>query len=185
MVAAKAGFSKGIVAYYFKTKKQLIIESLQEFLASYRLKIGSLITKDMQPLQMLKIIVEVSLPRIDIEDNEPINVSTLEGCEKIRLPQEKIAKLFVQLISKATINEDLRNIVTKIYADDIKGISVLMNYAKKMYQLDGINEKKSAYALFAMIYGLSFFRATNFLLPGENDNREIAFDFIDRLFEQN
>ncbi len=28
MVAEKAGFSKGIVAYYFKTKQQLIVESL-------------------------------------------------------------------------------------------------------------------------------------------------------------
>jgi TetR/AcrR family transcriptional repressor of bet genes len=185
MVATKAGFSKGIVAYYFKTKKQLVIESLKEFLASYKLKISSLITKDMQPLQMVKTVVEVSLPRIDIENHEPINVSTLGGYEKISLPQEKIAKLFVQFISKATNDEELRQIVRKIYADDITGISALMNGAKKMYHRDELNENNAAYALLAMIYGLSFFRATNFMLPDENDNREIAFEFINRLFEQN
>lgn len=185
MVAVKAGFSKGIVAYYFKTKKQLVIESLKEFLAAYKLKISSMITKDMQPLQMINTVVEVSLPQFDIENNEPINVSTLWGNEKINLPQDKIAKIFVQFISKAANDEDLRNILKKIYAEDIEGISVLMSVAKKMYHIKGLNETKSAYALFAMIYGLSFFRATNFMLSGENDNRDIAFQFISRLFGQN
>ena len=53
-----------------------------------------------------------------------------------------------------------------------------------MYILDEPDEKKAAYALLAMIYGLSFFRVTNFMLLGENDNREIAFDFINGLFEK-
>jgi TetR/AcrR family transcriptional repressor of bet genes len=184
MVAAKAGFSKGIVAYYFKTKKQLVIESLKEFLAAYKLKIGSLITKDLQPLQMINTIVEVALPRIDIENNEPINVSTFLGNATICLPQGKIAKIFVQFISKAANDEDLRNILKNIYTEDIEGISVLMGFAKKMYHIEGLNETKNAYTLFAIIYGLSFFRSINFMLSGENDNRDIAFEFISRLFRQ-
>lgn len=57
-----------------------------------------------------------------------------------------------------------------------------IGYAKKLYHTDDIDEKKAAYALLAIIYGLSFFRVTNFMLPGENDNREIAFDLINRFF---
>lgn len=60
-----------------------------------------------------------------------------------------------------------------------------MKNAKSLYHVDGLNENKAAYALFSMIYGLSFFRATNFMPSGEKDNREIAFEFIDRLFKQN
>jgi TetR/AcrR family transcriptional repressor of bet genes len=59
-----------------------------------------------------------------------------------------------------------------------------MRNAQKEYTVDGFDENKAAYTLLAMIYGLSFFRATKFLLPGENDNREIALEFIDRLFER-
>jgi len=185
MVAAKAGFSKGIVAYYFTTKKQLVVDSLIAFLESYKLKTISLITKDMQPLQMIKTVVEISLPRLIDGNHDMINVSTLGGTEKINLPQEKIAKLFIQFISKAANDEDLKNIVRELYANDIQGISVLMRNAQKEYPVDGFNENKAAYALLAMIYGLSFFRVTNFILPGENDNREIAFDFINKLFGLN
>lgn len=184
MVAARAGFSKGVVAYYFKTKKQLVIESLEEFLAAYQLKIGSLITKDMQPLEMINTVIEVALPPFDVENNEPINVSALWGNEKIKLPQDKISKIFVQFISKATNDEALRNILKKIYTEDIEGIALLMGATKKIYQVEALDETKSAYALFALIYGLSFFRVTNFMPSGEDDNRDIAFDFIRTLFGQ-
>lgn len=182
MVAAKAGFSKGIIAYYFKSKKQLMMESLKAFLASYKLKISSSITQDMQPLQMVKAVVDVSLPRIDDESPDRLNVSDLDGIEKIHLPQEKIAKIFVQFISKAANDEDLKNIVREIYFEDIEGISSLISYAKKEYLVNELDEKRAAYTLLAMIYGLSFFRVTNFMLPGDHDNREIAFEFVDKLF---
>lgn len=185
MVAAKAGFSKGIVAYYFKTKKQLVIESLKAFLTSYKQKISSSITADMQPMHMIKKVVEVSLPPLNEVNHDTINVSVLDGVEKIRLPQEKIAKLFIQFISKAANDDELKSIVREIYTDDVDGISMLIGYAKKLYPANGLDEKKAAYALLAIIYGLSFFRVTNFILPSENDNREIAFEFIDRLFGVN
>lgn len=182
MVAAKAGFSKGIVAYYFKTKKQLMMESLKAFLTSYKLKIGSSITKDMPPLEMVKKVVDISLPPLDEEDHDRINVSDLAGREKIHLPQEKIAKIFMQFISKAANDEDLKDMIREIYAEDIEGISALIGYAKKVHAVDELDEKKAAYALLAMIYGLSFFRVTDFLPPGANDNRDIAFHFVHQLF---
>ncbi len=182
MVAARAGFSKGIVAYYFKSKKQLIIESLKAFLKSYHLKIESAITKDMQPLQMIKTVVEISLPAINDHNNEKLNVSTLDGPDKINLPQAKIAQIFVHYIAKAANNDDIKSILKAIYFNDVEGISSLMCYAKGAYSLEDIDEKKAAYSLLAMIYGLSFFRVTDFMLSGESDNREIAFDFINTLF---
>ncbi|MNP25685.1 hypothetical protein D3C76_1185030 [compost metagenome] len=112
-----------------------------------------------------------------------INVSDLEGIDKIHLPQEKIARIFVQFISKAANDEDLKNIVGEIYLEDIEGISSLINYAKRTYQIDELDEKRAAYTLLAMIYGLSFFRVTQFMLPGDKDNREIAFEFVDQLFK--
>ncbi len=178
MVAAKAGFSKGIVAYYFKTKKQLILESFKEFFAAYGMKITGSFTKDMQPMEMLNSVVEVSLPRMSCEDIEPINVSFLNGPDKISLPQKKAANLFVQFASKAAIDEDMRNIITEIYSADVKGVSKLIGSVKQQCGIDGLDEEKAAYAYFAVVYGLCFFRAVNFLLPGESDNRDIAFEKV-------
>lgn len=178
MIAVKAGFSKGIIIYYFESKKKLVEESLIAFLSSYRLKIGSTITKDMQPLEMLSRVVEVSLPRMDEVDNSKINVSILEGEDKICLPQDKIAKLFVNFISKAAVDSDLREIVRKVYIKDIEGISSLIKNVKSQYPAKDIDDNKAAYAILALVYGLSFFRIVDFMPDKESDNRDIAFDFI-------
>lgn len=181
MVAKKAGFSKGIVAYYFKTKRQLTLECLKEFMSSYQLKIGSSITKEMSPVEMVKVVVDVSLPPLNVENNDSINVSTLDGVEKIRLPEKKIANLFGQFLSKSANDEEMKIILRDIYAMDIEGMSKLIEYAKKAHQAEHIDEKQTGYALLAMIYGLSFFRIVGFMPPGETDNRNIAHHYINLL----
>ena len=60
MVAEKAGFSKGIVTYYFKSKKNLVLETLKAFLAAYNLKIGASVKEGSNPLDMVKAVVESS-----------------------------------------------------------------------------------------------------------------------------
>jgi TetR/AcrR family transcriptional repressor of bet genes len=181
MVAQRAGFSKGIVAYYFKTKRQLILECLKAFMSSYNLKIGSSITKDMTPEQMVKMVVDVSLPPLDEENDNMINVSVLEGIDMICLPEKKIANLFGQFLSKSANDEEIKIILSGIYTKDVEGMSKLIEYAKKEYQAENLDEKETAYALLAMIYGLSFFRVVGFMPPGEQDNRDVAFHYINLL----
>lgn len=181
MVAQRAGFSKGIVAYYFKTKHQLLIECLKAFMSSYSLKIGSLITKDMTPEQMIKVVVDISLPPLDEANDNLINVSVLDGVEKICLPEKKIASLFGQFLSKSATDREIKEILSGIYAADIEGITELIAYAKKKYGADNLDDKQAAYALLAMIYGLSFFRIIGFLPPNQADNRDVAFDYINLL----
>ena len=72
MVARKAGLSKGIVAYYFKTKQQLILECLKAFMAAYQLKSKSAIHDDMSPVEMLGVIIDTSLPPLRADADEPI-----------------------------------------------------------------------------------------------------------------
>ena len=185
LVAQKAGFSKGIVAYYFKTKRQLILECLKAFMSSYNLKIGSSITKDMTPEQMVKVVVDVSLPPLSEENENSINVSVLDGVDKICLPEKKIANLFGQFLSKSANDEEIKAILSGIYAADIEGMSKLIDYAKKAYEAVDLDEKETAYALLAMIYGLSFFRIVGFMLPGQEDNRDVAFHYINLLLGVN
>lgn len=186
LVAAKAGFSKGIVSYYFKSKKNLILESLKQFLAAYSLKIGSAIRKGMDPMDMLRTVVEVALPPRSDTRTDTINVSTLEGAGQIRLPQERIAKIFIQFISMAAVDNELKQIMQDTYEKDVEGIAQLIGYAKGGNATDqeGRELRQAAYALFAMIYGLSLFRINDFMPAGEADNRHIAFDLIHTLTSQ-
>lgn len=184
LVAARAGFSKGVVSYYFKSKKRLIIESLRAFLSSYRLKAQSAITEEMQPLQMLETVVEISLPEINGQGLGTLNVSALDGPEKINLPEAKIAKIFAGFITKAANDDDIKSILKEAFSEDIDGISSIIQYAKGVNNLEAIDEKKAAYGLLAMIYGLSFFRIAGFMLHGENDNRDVAFDFVSAIFRK-
>lgn len=181
MVAVKAGFSKGIVAYYFKTKKNLILESLQAFLSAYKLKIGTSIKEGMPALDMVRTIIDVSLPPLSDNSQETINVYAFDGAGSIRLPQQKIARLFIQFIARAAIDHELKQIMRETYVQDVEGISVLIGLAKKGSPASDLHDKRSAYALFAMIYGLSFFRINEFMPAEATDNREIAFEFIHTL----
>lgn len=185
LVAERAGFSKGVVAYYFKTKHQLTIECLKAFLKSYKMKITSAITKDLTPTQMTRRVIEVSLPLVEEVSEDKVNISVLEGIDKIRLPQQKIAKLFSQFVSKAATDDEMKDIMREVYTEDVEGISQLMQYAKKTYKIENLDDKETAYTLLALIYGLSFFRVTGFMPPGETENRNIAFHYIDLLFGMN
>ncbi|MNO74614.1 HTH-type transcriptional regulator BetI [compost metagenome] len=184
MVAAKANFSKGVVAYYFKSKQNLLLESLRAFLSAYSLKIGTSIKEGMEPLEMISTVVEVALPPLLESDASTIQVLTLEGAESIRLPQNRIAKIFVQFISVAAHDEELRQIMLETYANDVKGIAWLIGKSKGEGGGNERDDKHAAYALLAMIYGLSFFRVHDFMPEDSSDNREIAFDLVRRLVEK-
>lgn len=181
LVAQKAGFSKGIVAYYFKTKRQLMLECMKAFMSSYRLKIESSITKNMTPEQMVKVIVDVSLPALGEMNDDIINVSVLDGVEKISLPERKIASLFGQFMSISANDDEIKTILKEVYTSDAEGITKLIEYAKKAYGAEGSDGGDAAYTLLALIYGLSLFRIIGFLPEGESDNRGIAIHYINHL----
>ena len=182
MVAEQAGFSKGVVAYYFKSKKQLISDSLKAFLKAYKIKTSSQITDQMTPVEMLRSVVEVSLPPMNEEKEEFLNVSDLEGAKPISLPEKKIAKLFSQYIARAALDDELRETMREVYTQDVAGIAEIISYGKKYYHIREFDEELTAYTLLTLIYGLSFFRITGFLISGKEDNRAAALRYIDALF---
>lgn len=204
-VAAKAGFSKGIAAYYFKTKQELIAESLRAFLSAYRQKIAASLSPAMTPQQMLHTVVDVSLPPLNSsDDSAAINVSTLDGADKITLPEKKIAKLFIQFFSKAALDDAFREQINSAYAEDVQGIAQLIaaggkpncriNGETNTVSISGTGDKAneepaltashSAYGLLAMIVGLSFFRVIAFPPPGLTDNQAIAFEHMNKLMDK-
>ncbi|MOA67499.1 hypothetical protein D3C78_1947150 [compost metagenome] len=66
----------------------------------------------------------------------------------------------------------------------MKGIAWLIGKSKGEAGGNKRDDKHAAYALLAMIYGLSFFRVHDFMPEDSSDNREIAFDLVRRLVEK-
>lgn len=180
MVAAKGGFSKGIVAYYFKSKRQLILECLKAFMASYGQKSMSMISADMTPARMLDTLVDVSLPPLSENNPNQINVSNLAETSQINLPESKMMLLSLQFISKAVIDEEFRNILKEANDSDVASIAWIFSHARQGSDVEGQDAIK-AYSLLAMLYGLSFFRVMGHLPPGLADNREIGFNYARQL----
>lgn len=177
-VASKAGFSKGITAYYFKSKSQLIEESFEAFLAAYRLKLEGNITEDMNAIKMIEMLIDTSLPPLREDDYEDVNVSELYGKDKISLPEKKVSKLFINFISKSVTDERLWQIFKEAFMKDMEGTTHMISFAMNELGVKDQDANHIAYGLLAMLYGLSFFRSAQILPEGKADNREIAFEYI-------
>jgi TetR/AcrR family transcriptional repressor of bet genes len=181
MVAEKAGCSKGVVAYYFKSKRLMILESFRGFLSYYQRKIQSDIIEGMTPCDMMKVVLDQGLPpqdeRAEIEINS-INVSELNGLKAMNIPPDKKAKLFLQFFSQASVDEDFQTIISEVYANDISGIASIIDYGIKDGSFTGTDAVKTAYGVLAMIIGLSFFRVAGIRLSDGADNRVICSDYI-------
>ncbi len=109
-VAEYAGCSKGVVAYYYKNKDHLTIEAFKSFLAYYSLKIESEIENTMTASEMIDVTLKHILPPYGEDAEKKINVSQLDGIEKMFIPYEDQARLFLQFFSKAVLDRNLQEV---------------------------------------------------------------------------
>lgn len=184
MVAAQANCSKGVIAYYFKSKRNLTLEALKAFLSYYRVKSGGEINTGMKPDEMIKVVVAHGLPPYDTDlhvSNDRINVSQLEGIDKMYISSDKKAKLFIQFFSKAALDKDIQDTICEVYKNDMEGIEQIIQYGIHSGTFQPYDTEISAYGLMAMFIGLSFFRVVGFRLKTGMDNRRVCDDYIEKM----
>lgn len=180
-VAEYADCSKGVVTYYFKKKDLLVIEAFKAFLAYYGLKIQSEIDNTMTAAEMMKVALTHLLPAYRDDRGKKINVSDLDGIEKMYIPYQDQARLFVQFFSKSALDSALQEVVSKSYRADLDGIAKIFDYGNAAGQMSIENPRNAAYELLAMVVGLSFFRVADIPPAGGEDNRIICENYISRL----
>ncbi|SEB99527.1 TetR family transcriptional regulator [Paenibacillus sp. GP183] len=179
-VAEYADCSKGVVTYYFKNKDNLTIEAFKSFLAYYGLKIQSEIENTMKAGEMIDVTLKHILPPYRDDTGKRINVSQLDGIEKMFIPHEDQARLFLQFFSKAVLDRNLQEVVSKSYMADLHGIAKIFDYGNKMGDMSVEDSQSAAYGLLAMVVGLSFFRVANIPPINGKDNRYICADYVRR-----
>jgi TetR/AcrR family transcriptional repressor of bet genes len=180
-VADRANCSKGVVTYYFKNKDHLTIEAFKSFLAYYGLKIESGIEHTMTSREMMDLTLKFMLPPFSEDTDRMINVSQLDGVDKMYIPYADQAKLFVQFFSKAMLDRNLQEVVSKSYEADLQGIAKIMEYGNRTGQMSVEDSRDAAYGLMAMVIGLSFFRVANVPPVKDEDNQYICEDYVRRL----
>ncbi|WP_127593220.1 TetR/AcrR family transcriptional regulator [Paenibacillus lautus] len=180
-VADRANCSKGVVTYYFKNKDHLMIEAFKSFLAYYGLKIESGIEHTMTSGEMMDLTLKFMLPPFSDDTDRMINVSQLDGVDKMYIPYADQAKLFVQFFSKTMLDRNLQEVVSKSYEADLQGIAKIMEYGNRTGQMSVEDSRDAAYGLMAMVIGLSFFRVANVPPVKDEDNRYICEDYVRRL----
>jgi TetR/AcrR family transcriptional repressor of bet genes len=139
MVARQAGCSKGVAAYHFATKQQLIVASLQAFLASYQARLQDERLTTAQ--DWLNLLVDTALPpwtggiqssaRPGLPGAAPgpeaaINVFPRPDPRAIVISPRKKARLFVNFIARACQDEEVRLILAERYASDTAGIGAIL-----------------------------------------------------------
>lgn len=180
-VAEYAKCSKGVISYYFKNKDNLTIEAFKAFLAYYGVKINSEFQKQMTPEEMIEVTLRYILPPDSDEKQGAINVSDLEGIERMVIPHEDQAKLFLHFFSRAVLDHKLQEVVSTSYKNDIQGIAKIFDYGNMLGHMKVEDSKSAAYGLMAMVVGLSFFRVANIEPTNREDNRYICEDYASRL----
>lgn len=183
-VAEHAGCSKGVVTYYYKNKDQLTLEAFKSFMSYYGLKIESELDRAMPPEAMLDTVLRHILPPRSENTGAAINVSQLDGVERMFIPYEDQARLFVQFFSKAALDRSLQEVIAESYKGDLEGIAKIFDYGKATGRIAVDDSRGAAYGLLAMTVGLSFFRVAGFPLADGEDNRSIGEAYVDRFRTQ-
>lgn len=180
-VAEQANCSKGVVTYYYKSKDDLLIEALKAFMAYFGSKIESEINSSMTASDMLETVMKYILPVHSVDGGKDINVSQLEGVEKMFISYEDLPILFVQFFSKASSDHRFQKVIAESYMADLQGIVKILEYGNKTSQMRIDDPESAAYGFFAMVVGLSFFRVAKVPPMNGEDNRYLCQNYVKQL----
>jgi len=176
-VAEFGGFSKGVVHYYFASKKELLLAALEAFLAAYDAEIlDALAGLGRQPTakEALEAIVVSTLPHFSPQDGEAAELPLLAAGEPLS-PRYK-ARLFVQFFPLAMNDRDFAAVVKKAY--DREGADIAACFAALLPAAPRELPSALAASLVALIDGFSLHRILGYAPAGDVDHAELARRYI-------
>jgi TetR/AcrR family transcriptional repressor of bet genes len=178
--ASKGGFSKGIVSYYFRNKKNLILQSFKFFLEFYMQKISSSITKDMTAMEMFDCILEAVL--LPLESNTEQNIrekpEDILQALSFDLPLKLQAQLFLHFYSQAMLDKDFHRVVQDMYSQYFHSIVELIEYGIQKGEFKEVDVQEAAYEIMAMMEGVVTYHLMGFNPFKQRKMRDFCRQFI-------
>ena len=152
--AAAAGVSKGVIIYYFKSKKQLLLDTYEYFLRLYFHCVEINWKGDESDYSPEDLLLVIGKTVLGIE--EPMK--TVLGLSKVQI-NEIIAQLYIKTIS----DEDFRSIFCNMYSEYEKAIIEVIDYGKSLGMFEKVETRQAALQLMAMLEGFILFNANAYV----------------------
>lgn len=175
LVAKKAGVSKGVVTYYFKTKHELFLESYQHFLDSYLYSVQRYSDESNCIMDVIEIIVANTLGMLPNEKNSHTNQLAIMALDAI-----EIKKIIAQMYSRVAENEEYKAMVNEVYSAYYKAIEEMIGLGIKNNEFRNQAPDQAAYQIMAFLEGILMYDIIKFHLP-EINTFELCMDFVKKI----
>jgi Transcriptional regulator len=175
-IAELGGFSRGVIHYYYDSKRELLLAALEAFMSSYDQEIEARIAAlgpKLDAASALDAIIESCLPPFAAEDLEAADIPLLAAGEALT-PKYK-ARLFVQFFVLAMGDKDFAAVIAASYERQCAAMAQCFGSPA-----GGEGDPRSTAAaagLAALIDGFSLHRVLGFMPPGIPDHAELAKRF--------
>ncbi len=184
-IAARAGVSKGVISYYFKNKRTLLLESFKAFLEGYNEEIMKSFRPGMSALDLLFLIIGATLrPKAaPISPREPPRPkSGNEPPNQDRTPRlEEYPKVFFHFVQKSILDREFRKIVIEMYGMFLRSTVQAIEYGIERSEFRQVDARAASYGLFALMDGILLHRAMGFKPMDLESVEKICRDYIGAL----
>lgn len=163
--ASNAGISKGVVAYYFKNKENLLFQSFKSFLLSYLEFDDDDYNDGISAKEMLFLVGKSVLGLIP---------------PKGELSQSDIKIILMQIYSRLSLSSEYKEMVRTVYDQYLDGMEKILNFGNMNKEFAVEDTRNVAVQLMAMLDGLIIYSILDF--QGSEEDQFIRYaDFIKRL----
>jgi AcrR family transcriptional regulator len=172
-VSALGGFSRGVVHYYFASKRELLLAAFEAYLSSYDAEIQARLQRlgrEPDAAAVLDAVIESALPPFDPGDLEAAELPLLGPGES--LPPKYKSRLFVQFFSIAMGDRDFASVFKRSYERQCAAMAGC--YAAISPEASKTEAMAAAAGLAAIIDGFSLHRVLGFIPAGLPEHVELA-----------
>lgn len=167
MVAEKAGVSKGVLMYYFDSKKDLMLQAFRAFLEYYNEVVEAVITPKMKAEEMLDLMMVFMFEdepakerkKNSTQDGEKDNRTSASG---IRIEKGMMQKVFVHFYSKTLTDPDFQKVLKEVYRKYYKGMKQILRYGWLKREFHRVDTSKVSWGLMALAEGMILYKVLGF-----------------------
>lgn len=165
--ARKAGISKGVVAYYFSSKENLLYQSFKAFLESY-LEFPEEESHVFESASARELLMLVGKSVLGLLPREGI------------LSQEDCKTIIMQIYSRLSLSSEYKEMVRGVYEQYLEGFEKILSYGieNNEFSVDDVHNR--AVQLMAMLDGFTIYSILEFR-GTEQDQFRRYVDYVNEL----
>ena len=169
-VAARARVSKGVVTYYFKSKRRLLLESFRDLLESYYQEIVSRIRPGMPASELLLAIIR-----------ETLAPGGAHGSPGSGPSPEDYSKVLIHFYQKSVLDQEFRQTLLEMYGLFQDSTREVIRQGIEQGELRRVDPEEAAYGLLALLDGVLLHGALGFRPIDPDRVRSLCREYVDRL----